>query len=447
MPIEGEMAGLVGGRYHFERRLGKGGVGEVFLAHDTQLERWVAVKKIQSESGASAFRAGAAISEAKHLASLQHPNIVTVYDFIEHEGDVLVVMEFVPGQTLEEIESPLTLEDFTTLAGQALDGLSAAHHLGLIHRDIKSANIMLASLSTGPFQVKILDFGLAKVMDQPSLQTTDHTGSLLGSIFTMAPEQLEQRPVDSRTDLYSLGCVFYRSLTRRDPFQGDTVAAVMAAHLQHRHESLAALRPDLPPGVCAWVERLFSWDPNDRPASASAAAAEFRECLRRPAHRPVVMPRGPAPAKAVPKGRSSIPWVIAAVVIALGSAGWILSLRTPESNRESVVALGEPVFNAPGDRADFLARVGKPLTIEGVIGRMGENKPGTIRYLNFEGGQRGDLALVFFLKNGNPAFSAERLGEFVGRRVRVFGTVTEFQGSPQIEIADLHQITFSTANP
>ena len=445
MPIMGDEEGLVGGRYTIERRLGKGGVGEVFLAHDTQLARWVAIKRIHLETSETVLRGSAAMLEAKHLASLQHPNIVTVYDLLKHNSDVLVVMEFVNGQTLEEIESPLTMDDFVKVARQSLEGLAAAHTLGLIHRDIKSANIMLASLPTGEFQVKILDFGLAKVIDQPSLQTTDLTGSLLGSIFTMAPEQLEQRPIDARTDLYSLGCVLYRALTRRDPFLGETVAAVMAAHLQHRYEPLVRLRPDLSPKVCAWVERLFAWDPDDRPSSSSQAGVEFQECLRRPAAQRVAIGPVSGPAKPVAKRRSGLLWIVAAGVLGLLVVLGVTFFAKVNPEMPAAVETPTPAAKVRtmsfGDREEFLAKTGQAVVMEGVIGRVGENKAGTIRYLNFEGGKRGDLALVFFLKNGNTTFSMERLGEFVGQRVSVAGTVSEYQGNPQIEIADLSQIT------
>ncbi len=273
-------AELIAGRYLFERELGRGGVGSVFLAYDRQLERWVAIKRIHAEPSHSGHRSQAAVSEAKKLASLQHRNIVTVYDFVEHRNEVLVVMEYVQGMTLDRLAAPLLINDFIEFARQSLDGLATAHAMSMVHRDIKASNFMLTNLSGGgAFQVKILDFGLAKVLDIPAPQTIDHTGSLMGSIHMMAPEQFEQRPVDSRTDIYSLGCLFYNVLTKHDAFQGETVAAVMAAHLQHRYVPLAQYRPDVPLPICEWVERMFSWDPDHRPANALKALSELQRIL------------------------------------------------------------------------------------------------------------------------------------------------------------------------
>jgi hypothetical protein len=273
-------AELIAGRYLFERELGRGGVGSVFLAYDRQLERWVAIKRIHAEPSHSGHRSQAAVSEAKKLASLQHRNIVTVYDFVEHRSEVLVVMEYVQGMTLDRLAAPLLINDFIEFARQSLDGLATAHAMSMVHRDIKTSNFMLTNLGGGgTFQVKILDFGLAKVLDIPAPQTIDHTGSLMGSIHMMAPEQFEQRPVDSRTDIYSLGCLFYNVLTKHDAFQGETVAAVMAAHLQHRYVPLPQYRPDVPLPICEWVERMFSWDPDHRPGNALKALAELQRIL------------------------------------------------------------------------------------------------------------------------------------------------------------------------
>lgn len=444
MPTTGDVGRLVAGRYAFERRLGAGGVGEVFLAHDTQLERWVALKRVHAEGREAVRSAQASISEARHLASIQHPNIVTVYDFVEEDSDVFVVMEFVHGPTLEQVEAPLTVTDFLNLARQALEGLSAAHSLGMIHRDIKSGNIMLATTATGSFQVKILDFGLAKIIRQPSLQTTDHSGSLLGSIYTMAPEQLEQEPIDARTDLYSLGCVFYRALTRSDPFRGDTVAAVMNAHLQHHFEPLAPLRPDLPPGLADWVETLFARRPADRPESAQLALAGLQALIHQPRRRPPGIERRQPPPMAPAGGVGRFPWMalgsgLLVVVVLAAIATFAFLKPAADSRLPAQVPLGAAVLS-PDDRDVFLSRVGQPVSVEGVVGTSGISKSGTVFFLNFQGAKRGDLSLVFFLKDAGSKWDRDGLESLVGKRVRVSGTVTQFQGNPQIKIEDADQI-------
>lgn len=444
MPTEETRESLEAGRYVFERTLGRGGGGEVFLANDTQLGRWVALKRIHA-GGTEAARAQAAVNEAKNLASLQHPNIVTVFDFFTENEDVLVVMEFIHGYTLDELTAPLTLEDFTAVARQALEGLGAAHSLGMLHRDIKCGNLMLAGLSTGRFQVKILDFGLAKTIDAPAPQTVDHTGSLFGSIYTMAPEQFRQAPIDERTDLYALGCVLFRALTLTDPFAGSSVAEVMNAHLEHRHESLSRLRPDLPPAVCAWVERLFSREPEGRPGTAREARALLDAALAsiRPAQTPVKMIRSTV----APPKRS--PWVavvvVAAAIAVCGGSFWLVTSRrdagTPvPAQAASALPLAPPKL-LPTNRAELLSLIGRRVAVEGRIERQGENKAGTIRFLNFAGATRSDLTLVFFVNRGGDNFSTDRLKSMIGRQVRVEGVVSEFQSNPQIEIDRLDQIT------
>ena len=439
---------LVGGRYALERKLGRGGVGEVYLALDSQLNRWVAIKRLHAGSLAAGERAASAISEARHLASLQHPNIVTVFDFVEHGEDVMVVMEFLHGRTLEELEAPLPFEDFVEMAKQALEGLGAAHRMEMIHRDIKPGNIMLAALPSGQFQVKILDFGLAKIIDCPSPQTMDHTGALLGSVYTMTPEQLDQRPLDHRSDLYSLGCAFYYSLTLRYPFEGETIVAVMAAHLQHSVRPLQSLRPDLPPRLCGWVESLFALDVAARPADAGTAAARLKTIAAGDhgkttiAGTPLVSTAG-RPVKNKP-GRLWVA-VVCVVLAALAAVGIVYLKSRPDAQTvspppvPSASPAEEPGTIEAGSRDQILALLGKPVVVEGTISRAGVNKTGTIRFLNFQGGSRGDLALVFFAGEGD--FSAAQLEAYVGKRVRVSGIVTAYQGNPQIEIRNWAQIT------
>ncbi len=449
---------VLGGRYAVERRLGQGGVGEVWLALDTQLNRWVAVKRLHTDTLESARRAELALQEAQSLAALQHPNVVTVHDVLSSTDGVCVVMEFVQGNTLDTIagSAPLTFKDFLRVARQTLDGLGAAHRLGMIHRDIKPANVMVAGISEGDFQVKILDFGLAKVLSEPSLQTVDHSGSLLGSIHTMAPEQLEHRALDQRTDLYSLGCTLYFALTGRNPFEGDTVAAVITSHLQNRFTPLAPLRPDLPVAVCAWVERLFANAMDDRPASAAAAAAELADLTAAPkpvparGSKPVFVDRPPAPKPA----RSGIPvpaLVAAGIAVFVALVGGIAVLgggRGGEANPQADQAAPAPPLPAapaaadvsPDDRARLLAHLGKPVVVRGTIGRFGENKSATIRFLNFKDSVRGDLALVFFVRPDEQEFTPARLRSLIGRQVTVRGTVSEYNGAPQIEISSMSQI-------
>ena len=261
-------------RYQIQEQIGRGGLGVVYRALDTHLDREVAIKRVLVESGEPIEElTQGLIQEAKVLSALNHPNIVTVHDVGVDEDGPFVVMELLTGETLDAVieRASLPLADFERFATQALEGMIAAQSVHLIHRDLKRSNIMLVWLPSGKFQVKILDFGLAKFSRKPSTQTVDHGDSILGSIYFMAPEQFERIPLDGRTDLYSLGAIFYYTLAGQYPFTGEQAVHVMAAHLSHQLTPLREYRPDLPDSVCFWIESLIARKMDDRPANAQAA--------------------------------------------------------------------------------------------------------------------------------------------------------------------------------
>jgi serine/threonine protein kinase len=409
---------LVSGRYALEKEIGRGGVGEVLLAHDTQLERWVAVKRIHMDMGESAKRAQFAIDEAKRLARLQHPNIVTVYDILEHKGDVLMVMEYLSGYTLEELKDPLSLEDFVQVARQSLNGLGAAHSIGLVHLDIKSTNIMLTWLTTGHLQVKLLDFGLATIIETPMPQTLNPSGSLLGSVYTMAPEQFEQNPVGIYTDFYALGCVYYHALTREEPFQGKGSEDVMNAHLSHTFVSLIQKRPDLPPALCSWVETLMAREPESRPLNADTALKALISALPDSrANRETASAKNSAGESSGTFGKIS-------------SSMEVNHTAIPSKGESAMLSVCEPAN--PSDRKKLEALMGKAIAVEGVVAKVWENVHGTFRFLNFEGLDHLDFSIVLDLSGEHQQFSMDRLQALVANKVRVQGKLSEYHGCPQI---------------
>jgi serine/threonine protein kinase/HEAT repeat protein len=266
-------------RYEIRGKIGQGGVGAVYRAYDTQLRREVAIKRVLADEGYEDADVATRnlLKEATALSSVQHPHICTVYDAGMDKEGPYVVMELINGKTLDEMveRGTLTYDDFREVAIQSQEAMIAAQDLDLVHRDLKPSNVMVCWLPSGRFQVKLVDFGLAKFSAKPSLQTIDHGDAVFGSIFFMAPEQFERTPLDRRTDMYSLGAMYYYSLAGTYPFNGDSAPQVMASHLQNSVQPLHELRPDLPQWVCDWVMWHIARDMNDRPESARVALEKY----------------------------------------------------------------------------------------------------------------------------------------------------------------------------
>lgn len=262
-------------RYEIRGKIGAGGVGAVYRAFDKNLNREVALKRVLPDGGHE-FQEEATrqlLKEASALSSIQHPHIVTVYDAgVDHDGPY-VVMELITGRTIDSLieQGTLTWEDFREVALQTQEALIAAQDLSLVHRDLKPGNVMISWLPSGKFQIKIVDFGLAKFSAQPSLQTIDQGDAVFGSIFFMAPEQFERVALDQRVDMYSMGALYYYCLTGEYPFTGDSAPLVMAAHLQHMVDPLHEKRPDIPDWAADWVMWHIERDRENRPSSARQA--------------------------------------------------------------------------------------------------------------------------------------------------------------------------------
>lgn len=297
-------------RYEIRGKIGQGGLGSVYRGYDTRMNREVAIKRISTGGGDPQMQEESTrqlIKEAGALASLQHPHIVTVYDVGTDEDGPYVVMELLSGNPLDELieRAPLTWQDFRELALQTQEALIAAHELDLIHSDIKPSNLMLSWLPSGKFQVKIVDFGLATLAKSQSQEELEQLEAVFGSIFFMPPEQFERKPLDVRSDIYSMGCVYYQALAGSYPFDGTTGTEVMNAHLQHTVKPLQHVRADIPVWVCDWIMWQINRQPEDRPESARESLSVFLQNDKNPTP---TMSLGVAPASiSPPRPRLVIP--------------------------------------------------------------------------------------------------------------------------------------------
>ena len=257
--------------YEIVGLLGAGGMGEVYRAKDTKLQREVALKVLPPDTAANPERRQRFEREARAVAALNHPNIVTIHSVDEVDGRLFLTMELVDGQPLSELIRPggLPIDQLLAIATPLADAVSAAHARGITHRDLKPANVMVTSTR----QVKVLDFGLAKLLD-PSLVTDSMAteapqvitgqGKILGTIAYMAPEQAEGKPVDARSDIFSLGVMLYEMATGERPFKGDTSVSTLAAIMRDTPKPVTEVNPAIPKELGRVIRRALSKDPERR---------------------------------------------------------------------------------------------------------------------------------------------------------------------------------------
>jgi serine/threonine protein kinase len=261
--------------YEIIESIGKGGMGEVFKARDTKLGREVALKVLPQELMGDPEREARFQREARSLASLQHPNVASVYGFEEVEGTRFLVMEFISGSELTAYISkgPVSVDETLAIARQIAAGLEAAHEAGIVHRDLKPANIMINDEG----EVKILDFGLAQAWFGDSEMAQDsgtnptltaamtQVGAILGTAAYMSPEQARGANVDRRSDIWAFGVILFEMLTGKQLFQGDTISDTLAAVLR-AEPAWDSLPTEDAPGLCQLIARCLERDPRAAPA-------------------------------------------------------------------------------------------------------------------------------------------------------------------------------------
>jgi len=327
----------VGGKYEIALELGRGGMGIVYKARDLQLQRWVALKFLPPRLADSEELRERFLVEARAAAALSHPNICVIHEVGDDAGQPYIAMEYVEGESLRHRidRQPLSPNEAVALFSQVAAGLEEAHHKGIVHRDIKSANIMVTSQG----QAKIMDFGLAKLQGGPALT---RTGTTLGTVAYMSPEQASGDEVDHRSDLWSAGVVLYEMLTGTLPFQGQRDLAVIHAILHENPHPMPSRTPPIPAALQHVVAKALKKKPEARYGSAGAMLADLRayEDARRAEAARVFSVR--ALARQLRRPRVAIPAVVATAALAVGivwfvrhraEVRWAREVALPEIER------------------------------------------------------------------------------------------------------------------
>jgi serine/threonine-protein kinase len=308
-------------RYEVEELVGTGGMSSVFRAHDRLLDRKVALKVLHQQFTNDAEYVERFRREARAVAALSHPNIVTVIDRGEHGSRQFIVFEYIDGENLKALiqrRGPTPVITALELALQVARGLSFAHQQGLVHRDVKPQNVLL----NGDGQAKVTDFGIARSLDVQHGMT--QTGTVLGTSDYIAPEQAQGQRVDEHTDVYSLGVVLYEMLTNEVPFPGENFVAVAMRHINEPPPSIRDKRPDVSPRLEAAVQRAMAKRPEDRFQTMADFCRELEANLAEAQGQTVVAPALPRKGRA-PRHQGANPWPIVLALLTLIAIGGVIA--------------------------------------------------------------------------------------------------------------------------
>jgi serine/threonine protein kinase len=371
--------------YQFLEKLGAGGMGEIYKAQDTRLNRFVAIKVLTIGAVGDPDRRRRFIQEAQAASALNHPNIITIHDIVSEGGTDFMVMEFVSGKTLVDLipKGGLRVSQVLKYSVQMADALQAAHNAGIVHRDLKPGNVMV----TDSGLVKVLDFGLAKLTDRGPLTTlsgpNDATqtiaeapltveGSIIGTVSYMSPEQAQGKKVDTRSDIFSYGVVLYEMVTGARAFEGDSTLTTLSAILRDEVRPVAELAPEAPPQLELVIQRCLRKSPDDRWQTMKdvqmALAALKHESDSGMLHRARLMepPTHPSSVKNQSAKRKGVPGPVLAgalvgliALIAIGGSAWWKHHKAPPPEQAAVEPAPEaeaapvpaPPEPAPGDAA------------------------------------------------------------------------------------------------
>ena len=362
------------GPYEIQSLLGAGGMGEVYRAQDTRLQRTVAIKILPAHLSSQADLHARFAQEAKSISGLQHPNICVVHDIGSQDGVDFMVMEYVSGQTLDKLipSGGMATDQAIRYAIQVADALARAHSAGIVHRDLKPANIMVDDSGL----VKVLDFGLAKLA-VPASGNEDATmatspGMIVGTVAYMSPEQAEGKSIDARSDVFSFGSVLYEMLAGRRAFEGQSSAALLSAVMRDDPRPLSEVRKEVPAEVRRIVSRCLKKDPAMRFASGAELAQELRKC------RDLLFPESGAtlsPARIIREAqrpRVLVPLLLAVIILVAGAAWFVKRNRDAHWARE--VALPEITKlsdqGKPGDAYALAVQAEKSIAGDAALAKL-----------------------------------------------------------------------------
>ncbi len=290
-------------RYHILKRIGEGGMGRVYLGEHVKMGRQCAVKVMNPALVNDSESASRFAREASNASRIIHPNVAAVFDYGESDGVVYLVMEYVDGEPLSRIitrEAPIPIERALDIGRQIAEGLEAAHELGIVHRDLKPDNILVAPRSAGRESAKVVDFGIAKAVQETAGDALTRTGLVIGTPEFMSPEQLLGDPIDARSDLYALGCILYLMLTGRPAFAAPTREQMIKRRLSEAPPRLQTVDAGLPDSLDTVVARLLAKDPADRYDSAADVIAVLSGEHERSADSPLPAPPGRLTPRSLP---------------------------------------------------------------------------------------------------------------------------------------------------
>jgi Tol biopolymer transport system component/predicted Ser/Thr protein kinase len=389
------MVGRTISHYEIIEKLGEGGMGVVYKARDTHLDRFVAIKVLPPEKVADAERKRRFVQEAKSASALNHPNIITIHDIASDNGLDFIAMEYVPGKALNQVitRKGLPLAEALKYAVQIADALATAHAAGIIHRDLKPGNVMVSGAPERSGSIKVLDFGLAKLTDKADSRDREFTGSMhqdgapasgegsiVGTVSYMSPEQAEGKKVDARSDIFSFGSLLYEMVTGRRAFQGDSRLSTLSAVLREEPKPASQIVEGLPRELERIIARCLRKSPERRPQTMADLKVALEELKEESDSGTLSM----APARQQRPGRRLV-WagtLLAAFTLGVGTLWFMRSPgKTPEAALNPVPLTtypgvqGRPSFSPDGNQVAFVWNGEKQDNEDIYVKMIGTNGP------------------------------------------------------------------------